>query len=551
MKAEKKVLLIVDDRPENLDLLISFLEKYDFNIIVATSGEDAFKRLDYNKPDIIMLDIMMPGIDGFETCRRLKKHDEHKDIPVIFMSAMDDTVNKVKGLELGAVDYISKPFMQEEVLVRIRNHLHIQDLRKKLENTNSTLEKRVAERTVSLEKNNQSLKEEIIERRQVEKDLQRRVSIASLSADIGSGFTSTDSLQTVLNTCVEACVKYLGVTFSRIWTLDIKENILVLQASAGLYTHLDGLHSRVPVSSFKIGKIAEERKPRLTNKVIDDPMVSDKDWARREGMVSFAGYPLLVDRQLLGVLVMFDRKQFTEKTFEILKSVADGIALGIRRKIGEQELKQSIKQLKITVDGIVDALALTVEHRDPYTAGHQQRVSKLACAIADEIGFSKDRIDGVRVAGIVHDIGKIRIPTEILTRPGKLTDTEFTIVRTHAQVSYDILKGIEFPWPIADIVHQHHESMDGSGYPLGISNGDILLEARILCVADTVEAMASHRPYRPALGMDRALEAISKDKAVRFDADVVDACIKLIKEKGFEFDTPTGRNVEIFDIRSG
>ena len=539
-KVEKKVLLIVDDRPENLDLLISFLEKYDFNIIVATSGEDAFKRLEYNKPDIIMLDIMMPGIDGFETCRQLKEDDEHKDIPVIFMSAMDDTVNKVKGLELGAVDYISKPFMQEEVLVRIKNHLHIQDLRKKLEDTNSTLERRVAERTVSLEKNNQSLKEEIIERRQVEKALQRRVSIASLSADIGSGFTSTDSLQTILNTCVEACVKYLGVTFARIWILDTKENILVLQASAGLYTHLDGLHSRVPVGSFMIGKLAEERKPHLTNKVIDDPMVSDKDWARREGMVSFTGYPLLVDRQLVGVLAMFARKQFTEKTFEILTSVADGIALGIRRKTGEQELEQSNKQLKITVDGIVDALALTVEHRDPYTAGHQQRVSKLACAIADEIGLSKDRIDGLRVAGIVHDIGKIRIPTEILTRPGKLTDTEFTIVRTHAQVSYDILKGIEFPWPIADIVHQHHESMDGSGYPLGISSDDILLEARILCVADTVEAMASHRPYRPALGMDRALEAISKDKTVRFDADVVDTCIKLIKEKGFEFDTRPG-----------
>jgi DNA-binding response OmpR family regulator len=139
-EVEKKVLLIVDDRPENLDLLINFLEKCNFNIIVAKSGEEVFKRLDYSKPDIILLDIMMLGIDGFETCRRLKKDDRYKDIPVIFMSALDDTVDKVKGLELGAVDYISKPFMHEEVLARINNHLQLQELRSKLSAANRTLE---------------------------------------------------------------------------------------------------------------------------------------------------------------------------------------------------------------------------------------------------------------------------------------------------------------------------------------------------------------------------------------------------------------------------
>ncbi len=140
-KNEKRVVLIVDDRPENLDLLISFLEKYAFNIMVAKSGEDVFKRLKYNRPDIILLDIMMPGIDGYETCKRLKMSSEHKDIPVIFMSALDDTVDKVKGLELGAIDYIAKPFVHEEVLARIRNHLHIQDLKDKLETANSSLKK--------------------------------------------------------------------------------------------------------------------------------------------------------------------------------------------------------------------------------------------------------------------------------------------------------------------------------------------------------------------------------------------------------------------------
>lgn len=206
------------------------------------------------------------------------------------------------------------------------------------------------------------------------------------------------------------------------------------------------------------------------------------------------------------------------------------------RKEAEQKVKHGIEKLKMTVEGIINALALTVEQRDPYTAGHQQRVSLLSSAIADEMGLSDDQIEGIRMAGIVHDIGKMHIPAEILSRPGKLDENEFNIVKSHVQVGYDILKGIEFPWPVADIVHQHHESMDGSGYPLGLSNGDILMEARILCVADVVEAMASHRPYRPALGMDIALEEISKGKGTRYDSGVVDACLKVIKEKGFGFD---------------
>jgi putative nucleotidyltransferase with HDIG domain len=179
---------------------------------------------------------------------------------------------------------------------------------------------------------------------------------------------------------------------------------------------------------------------------------------------------------------------------------------------------------------------LTVERRDPYTAGHQHRVANLAAAIANEIGLSEEQIDGVRMASVIHDLGKIHVPAEILSRPGRLTENEFSIIKTHPQTGYDILKTEEFPWPVAQIVLQHHERMDGSGYPSSLSGEEILLEARILAVADVVEAMASHRPYRPALGIDKALEEISKNKGVLYDAKVADACLRLFTEKGFKFE---------------
>ncbi|MBW2039217.1 MAG: PAS domain S-box protein [Deltaproteobacteria bacterium] len=206
------------------------------------------------------------------------------------------------------------------------------------------------------------------------------------------------------------------------------------------------------------------------------------------------------------------------------------------RKRAEEELQQSFEKLKRVLEQTVNALASAVETRDPYTAGHQQRVANLACAIAKEIGLSGEQVEGIRMAAIIHDIGKIYIPAEILSKPGRLTEIEFKIIKTHPQIGYDILKTIEFSWPIAQMVHQHHERMDGSGYPQGLSGEEITIEARILAVADVVEAMASHRPYRPAHGIDSALEEISQNRGVLYDPEVVDACLRLFIEKGFKLE---------------
>jgi len=206
------------------------------------------------------------------------------------------------------------------------------------------------------------------------------------------------------------------------------------------------------------------------------------------------------------------------------------------RKKVQEELQGTLKKLRGALGATIQAMTLTVETRDAYTAGHQRRVTNLARAIAKEMKLSKDQIDGIRTAGTIHDLGKIGVPAEILNKPTRLIDLEFNLIKTHPLVGYNILKQIEFPWPVAEIVLQHHERINGSGYPRGLSDEDILPEARILGVADVVEAMASHRPYRPALGIDKALEEISQNKGVLYDPQVVDTCVKLFRKKRFQFE---------------
>lgn len=206
------------------------------------------------------------------------------------------------------------------------------------------------------------------------------------------------------------------------------------------------------------------------------------------------------------------------------------------RKKAEEELKQSIEKIKKVTDSIVTAAAITIEKRDPYTSGHQQRVSKLACEIAKIMGVTKEQLEGVHVAGLLHDIGKIGIPIELLSKPGKLSKYEFNLIKEHPQIGYEILNGIEFSYPIAEIILQHHERINGSGYPRSLFSKDILFEAKILSVADVVEAMCSHRPYRPSLSVTDALQEISRNSGILYDLGVVDACLKLFTEKNYKFE---------------
>ncbi|MGQ9800154.1 MAG: HD domain-containing phosphohydrolase [Candidatus Saccharicenans sp.] len=217
-------------------------------------------------------------------------------------------------------------------------------------------------------------------------------------------------------------------------------------------------------------------------------------------------------------------KENPDQTLTILRDITT-------RKRAEDQLTQTLDKLRKTMSATIQAISLTVESRDPYTAGHQRRVSDLARSIATKLCFPNEQIDEIRLAALVHDLGKISVPAEILNKPGRLNEHEFNLIKDHPRVGYEIIKTIEFPWPVAEIIYQHHERLDGSGYPLGLKDGQIHPMARILAVADVVEAMLSHRPYRSAFGPQEVIQEISVNRGLTYDPPAVDACIELLREK--------------------
>jgi len=286
-------------------------------------------------------------------------------------------------------------------------------------------------------------------------------------------------------------------------------------------------------------KKAQDMRPDLV--LMDIVLGGEMDGIEASALIrSRFGIPVVYltacsDRKTLKKAKITDPFGYIVKPYEN-KDLQTKVEVALYKRKMENTLEEKEKILRKNLMETVKALALAVEMRDIYIAGHQRKVSKLACHIAEEMGLPEEQVDGLRMAGHVHDIGTIQILPEILIKPDHLSQFESYMVRMHPQFGYDILKAIEFPYPVAQIVLQHHERIDGSGYPAGLLGGNILPEARILAVADIVEAMSSPRPYRPALGIKTALEETSKDRAILYDPDAVDACLKLFHEKKFKLE---------------
>jgi len=359
---------------------------------------------------------------------------------------------------------------------------------------------------------------------------------------------ATDEIQ-LLNDVCRILVEIGG--YRLVWVgfveYDAGKSVRVLARAGAHADYLD--HARItwgdtPEGQGPTGTAIRSGEFQVAQDILHDPKYLPwREQANVRGYASSIAIPLFDDNnRVFGAMNLYGREPnaFDADEIKLLQELARDLAFGIRmlrlrveRDHLHEQQQHNDETVKQALVGTIQAIAVTVEKRDPYTAGHQRRVANLSVAIAMELGLSEDRITGLRLGATIHDIGKIYVPAEILTRPGQLSPMEFEFIKSHPQVGYDIMKDVKLPWPVAEMILQHHERMDGSGYPRGLKGDAILLEARILTVADVTEAMMSHRPYRPALGLEAALAEITQYRGIYYDPAVVDACVHLFRDKGF------------------
>ena len=508
-------ILIVDDTPENLRLLKELLNASGLKVRPANSGELALKSAFRTPPDLILLDIRMPGLDGYEVCRRLKAEPKTKDIPVIFISAMGELRDRIQGFELGAVDFISKPFEREEVMVRVRTHLELHQMR-------TSLEAMVADRTHQLADSVRALK-----------------TLSGVNQALVHASDEAGLFQRVCH------IMHETGGFPMVWIglLQNRGEGLRVMAQLGGEPALVERLAEAEANNPTTQTIATGTPTQCTDIVGSGAFGALTGELSAQGLNSAIAQPLSHKGDVIGAITLFSEQpgSMDGDALARLNELSEDLAFGIlhlrtqaAQRVAEHERLAQAERLSQATQQTIQAVSQTVEKRDPYTAGHQHRVAELTVAIAREMGLAEDQVLGLHMSAMIHDLGKIYVPAEILSRPGKLSDAEWGIVRTHSQVGHDIIQGVDFPWPVAEIILQHHERLDGSGYPRGLKGEQILLEARIIAVADVVEAMASHRPYRPAVGLEAALAELRRGSGSHYDAAVVTACERLFQELGYQ-----------------
>jgi len=485
-------ILAVDDDPTILDLYQQILSsdakrggyQVSFEVDCCTQGEEAVETvklsLEFNKSySVIFLDLNLPpGPDGEWTAEQIQKLDPFTNIVLVsgFMRAGPEKLTN-RSAASDRLLYLQKPFHRQEIL-QFATALSAKWLAEiELRNLHEEMEDLVDERTNALLQTNKQLRKEIATRQETEKALHMsEVNFRNMIHNNADGILILDE---------NSIVKFMNPAAESIFGTKAKHFV------GQTFEHLI-----IPGKPTELDIIIGDGKS-----VVAEMRVMETEW---EGKKAY----------LASLRDITDRKQM------------------------QLRLQVSLDNLREVMDGTIRAMALAVEMRDPYTSGHQHRVAQLAQAIAEEISLPADTIEGIYMAASIHDIGKISLPAEILSKPLRLTEIERKMIQAHSKVGYDILNGVDFSWPIAQIVLQHHERMDGSGYPHGLGGKEVLIEARIVGVADVVETMASHRPYRPAMGLDKALEEVLKNKGKLYDEKVVNACLILFNEKGFEFQEP-------------
>ncbi len=371
--------------------------------------------------------------------------------------------------------------------------------------------------------------------------------LATLSA-VNRTLVRAASENELLQAICEAIVQQRGYRLAWVGYVqhDEKKSIKIMAHAGHEEGYLDAMQLTWADTEHGMGssgRAIRSGATQLCQDIANDPYCQLwRDAALKRGYAASIALPL-GNGEVFGVLNVYaaEANAFTPAEIDLLEEMAGDLAFGVHtlhtrheRDLAMEQNRRHLAQLKDSLEDTVRAMASLVEMRDPYTAGHQARVADLAAAIARQMGLPDEQVHAIHLAGVVHDLGKIQIPAEILSKPGRISDIEFSLIKVHPQAGYDILKGIDFPWPIAQMVLQHHERLDGSGYPQGLKGDAILLGARILSVADVAEAMSSHRPYRPGLGIEVALAEITKQRGVHYDSQVADACLAVFREQSYQ-----------------
>lgn len=392
---------------------------------------------------------------------------------------------------------------------------------------------------------------DITERKQAEEKLQSSSRALKVLSGCNRAVIHAESEDELLQSVCEAIVKNGDYLFAWIGTIDQNKDKLVRPAaSAGRgKEYLDEV--KIAWDEGKWGKGPVGRAIRSGRASVFQNIQKEQNFhpwletAKKYGYRSILALPLIVDGREWGALAIYagESDAFDREEQKLLIETSKDLSFGLelmqtkrdRNNFYEQK-EAALNEIQSTTEGIIITLSKAFELRDQYTSGHQQRVTDLAVAIASRMDLDPQKKQGLHWAGLIHDLGKVSAPTDILAKPGKLSQPEFEIIKEHPQKAYELLKDVDFPWPLADIVVQHHERINGLGYPQGMTGDQMLLESKILAVADVVEAMSSHRPYRPALGIDAAMKEIEKNKGVLYDEKAVDSCLNLLKEGKFAFE---------------
>jgi len=485
-------VLVADDDESSRYLLSSMLTASGHTVTTAEDGVDALEAALREPPDLIVSDILMPRMDGYQLCRAWRSEPTLAEVPFVFYTANYAESDDARFAEsLGVDKFLVKPMDPGALLATLEELLNVTE-----RGDYTPIVPEVDESEILKEYNARlvnKLERQLEEVRGANEELVRTTDELSRTQRALAGVFSASPVAIVTNSAA-GLVTMWNAAAERMfgWTAsDVLGKPCPLRTAQGL----------------RCAELIAASPGRLSAQELT---VVTRDGTPLEVAVSA---DRMLDEDPPGSIALF--ADITEQ------------------QATKRDLARTVSKLSEMVDGTITAIAKIVEARDPYTAGHQERVAALAAAIANELGHDGDFTDGVRIAGLIHDIGKIYVPAEILTKPRRLTEVEFSMVQMHPQVAYDVLASIDFPWPVADYVIQHHERLDGTGYPHGLSAEDILTGSRILAVADVVEAMSSHRPYKVAAGIDAALAEISDGRETRYDREAVDACVRLFRERSY------------------